>query len=113
MRGVVAAERGREPGRDYHQHHDQRAAEQRRPGDAVAQRDEGELLTALARSRAALQAPTTAFVGHAPRPELPPTQAGRGGPPAGGQGSYWQGGQPGGPAPQTDPWGRPVPPPHW
>jgi hypothetical protein len=91
----------------------QRMVKGSRGGDPSAQRDEGELLTALARSRAALQAPTTAFVGHAPRPELPPTQAGWGGPPAGGQGSYWQGGPPGGPAPQTDPWGRPVPPPHW
>jgi len=92
----------------------QRMVKGSRGGDPSAQRDEGELLTALARSRAALQAPTAAFVGHAPRPELPPTQAGWGAPPAGGgQGSYWQGGQTGGAAPQTDPWGRPVPPPHW
>ena len=92
----------------------QRMVKGSRGGDAVAQRDEGELLQALSRSRAALQAPQAAFVGHAPRPDLPGwgQTAVDGG---GGQGAYWQGHDPGqGVAPpQRDPWGRPVPPPGW
>jgi hypothetical protein len=50
----------------------QRLVKGRRALDEAVQRDEAELLSALTASRAALQAPPTAFVGYPQHPGWPP-----------------------------------------
>ncbi|ROS59673.1 RsiW-degrading membrane proteinase PrsW (M82 family) [Frigoribacterium sp. PhB160] len=76
----------------------QRMVKGSRTGDELAQRDEAELLAALVRSRAALQAPPTAFDGWAPPPTLLPARTPVGQTP-------W--------AATHDQWGRPLQPPGW
>ncbi|MDY0890703.1 PrsW family intramembrane metalloprotease [Frigoribacterium sp. CFBP9030] len=84
----------------------QRMLKGRRELDAVAGRDEAELLQALGASRAALQAPATAFADHAPRPDGTPWVDGSGRPMGSGYDGAGRGRQP----VYYDQWGRPLPP---